>query len=83
MSRDRKAVVNAMLARQDVQSRLLAARAEAVHEAYKNLARYKFFLFGYYAARWVTLNKIVGDRSPNPFGSLVNAARIQLAGEPK
>lgn len=55
--------------------RLKYAREKAERDAIKNLARYKFSNFGYHAARWVTLNKIIGDKKPNPFKYLVDAAR--------
>jgi hypothetical protein len=54
---------------------LRAARAKAATDAIKNLARYKFSMFGYHAARWVTLNAILGDRQPNPFKSFVDLAK--------
>ena len=55
--------------------RLLAARDYAAEDAMKNLARYKFSNFGYHAARWVTLTRIIGDKKPNPFRELVQKAR--------
>ena len=55
--------------------RLKMARHKAEQDAIKNLARYKFSNFGYHAARWVTLNRIIGDKKPNPFKYLVDAAR--------
>ncbi len=51
----------------------------AERDAFKNLARYKFWMFGYFAARWVFLNHILKVKRPNPFKSLVNAARVQMA----
>lgn len=59
--------------------RLKSARDEARVDALKNLGRYKFANFGYYAARWVTLNAILGDKQPNPFKQLVDLAR-QIGG---
>lgn len=58
-------------------SRLKAARDRARVDAIKNLARYKFSNFGYHAARWVTLNAIIGDKQPNPFRSFVALARAK------
>lgn len=58
-----------------IEQRILKARDEAKAKAIDNLARYKFSNFGYYSARWVTLNALVGDKQPNPFKSLVLAAR--------
>ena len=56
-------------------SNIRNARDKAKREAIKNLARYKFSNFGYHAARWVTLNAIIGDRQPNPFKAFVDLAR--------
>jgi len=55
--------------------RLKDATYEAEAEAWKALAKYKFWMFGYYAARWVTLNRLSGDRRPNPFKKLVGMAK--------
>lgn len=55
--------------------RVEAARDRAKADAIKNLARYKFSNFGYHAARWVTLNAILGDKQPNPFKPFVVLAR--------
>ena len=33
---------------------------QAEYEAWKNLARYKFWMFGYFAGRWVYLNRVIG-----------------------
>lgn len=53
---------------------------QAELEAWKNLARYKFWMFGYFAARWVFLNRMLGAKRPNPFKSLVLLARgVMLA----
>jgi hypothetical protein len=57
--------------------RLKEARDQAERDAIKNLQRYKFSNFGYHAARWVTLNRIIGDKKPNPFKHLVDCARAK------
>ena len=49
-------------------------RAEA--EAWKSLARYKFQMFGYWAAIWVHLNRVGKFGYKNPFKSLVKSARV-------
>ncbi len=49
--------------------------AEAERKAIDSLARYKFVMFGYHAAVWVTLNRISGGARPNPFRTLVMKAR--------
>ncbi len=48
---------------------------EACRKAFDSLARYKFQMFGYWAAIWVHLNRIGEFRRPNPFAGLVKAAR--------
>ena len=67
--------VAAIAASDQIIGRLKAARDRARADALKNLARYKFSNFGYHAARWVTLNALIGDRQPDPFGRLVDLAR--------
>ena len=53
----------------------------AYNKAMVNLGRYKFDRFGYYAARWVVLNKIGRDlgildkKERNPFKLLVDTAK--------
>lgn len=48
---------------------------EAEFKAIDSLARYKFVMFGYWAAVWVHLNRISGEKRPNPFKALVQQAR--------
>lgn len=48
-------------------------------KAWDSLARYKFQMFGYWAAIWVHLNRISGERRPSPFSGLVEAARQRNA----
>lgn len=48
---------------------------EAEAKAWESLARYKFQMFGYWAAIWVHLNRISGQQRPNPWSGLVVAAR--------
>ena len=59
-------------------ARVIFAREKAKNDAIKNLARYKFSNFGYHAARWVTLNALIGDRQPNPFRALVDLSKTML-----
>lgn len=47
----------------------------AEQKAFDALARYKFQMFGYWAAIWVHLNRLCEKRKPSPFRSLVNVAR--------
>jgi len=52
---------------------------DAEVKAWKALARYKFILFGYYAAIWVSLRRIEGKKRPNPFKALVELAKQKEA----
>lgn len=58
-------------------ARLRAKKADAVEAAWKALAGYKFWMFGYHAARWVQLNQLDDHKEPNPFRHLVEAAKEQ------
>ena len=50
-------------------------KQEAYERAIDSLSRYKFMLFGYWAAIWVHLNQIDANKEPNPFRQLVEKAR--------
>lgn len=50
---------------------------EAQAKAWDSLARYKFQMFGYWAAIWVHLNRISGLKRRNPFRGVVSVARIE------
>lgn len=56
-------------------SRLAEIKREAFENAIDSLARYKFMMFGYWAAIWVYLNGIDNKKEPNPFRQLVERAR--------
>lgn len=64
--------------------KILDAMENAEAQAWKSLARYKFFLFGYHAARWVNYNALLAkpERRPNPFRSAVRLARQRLHDAP-
>lgn len=59
---------------------ILNRRDAARRSALDSLARYKFLMFGYHAAQWVTLNSLVpkGRRERSPFAPMVRAARAIL-----
>jgi hypothetical protein len=57
--------------------RILAAMAQAERRAWGALGRYKFLMFGYHAAQWVTLAHLVSPQPPNPFTALVIASRAR------
>ena len=48
---------------------------EAEAKAIDSLGRYKFLMFGYHAAGWVNLNKLLDTPEPNPFRFLVQEAK--------
>ena len=54
---------------------------DAQRRAWDALARYKFWMFGYHAARVIYVGSLIarmgGPRLANPFGSLVAAARAE------
>lgn len=54
---------------------LLGELDTAEGRAWQSLSRYKFQMFGYWAAIWVHLNRIGGFRRPNPWADLVLLAR--------
>jgi len=55
------------------------AMIEAESKAWKALAGYKFWMFGYHASQWVLLNRLRHRKSSNPFTQLVTLAREHLA----
>jgi len=50
-------------------------KEEAYVKAIDALARYKFMMFGYWAAIWVYLNRVDTKKENNPFKGLVEKAR--------
>lgn len=62
--------------------RVREAKIDAKHKAIDALARYKFMMFGYWAATWTHLNMLDDYKDRNPFGPLVKEARkLQLEKE--
>lgn len=55
-------------------------KTQAKIKALDSLAHYKFMMFGYHAALWVTLNRLASNNEHNPFSSLVNQARLLRKG---
>jgi hypothetical protein len=49
----------------------------AEEKAWDSLGRYKFQMFGYWAAIWVHLNRLGEFRRPNPWRDMVGLARRQ------
>ncbi len=60
-----------------MQNKLLTEMDEAEHKAWDALSRYKFWMFGYWAAIWIHLNRVSGANRPNPWKGLVKYARKQ------
>lgn len=58
-----------------LEPRLHRDRDDAREKAIDSLARYKFAMFGYWAGIWVHLNRVIGDKQPNPFAELVSKAK--------
>jgi hypothetical protein len=58
-----------------VEQRLVEELDQAEKKAWQSLARYKFQMFGYWAAIWVHLNRISGAKRRNPWRHLVEDAR--------
>ncbi|MBA7585263.1 hypothetical protein ES708_27234 [subsurface metagenome] len=46
--------------------------------AWDSLSKYKFIMFGYHAAIWVTLNRIHRCHQRNPFLDLVKLAKLKI-----
>ena len=59
----------------------MTPKQEAYMKAIDSLARYKFMMFGYWAAIWVHLNHLDGAREASPFKRLVDEARA-MRGQP-
>jgi len=50
---------------------------EAEEKAIDALSRYKFQMFGYWAAIWVHLNRCGNFKRPNPFKDFVQLAKTK------
>ncbi len=51
-------------------------RDVAERKAWDSLARYKFQMFGYWAAIWVHMNRMCAEKKASPFAHLVREARL-------
>ena len=67
-----------MLIPEITQEKVLEELDESEKKAWESLARYKFQMFGYWAAIWVHLNRITGANRPNPWSELVKFARANI-----
>lgn len=59
---------------------LLAAMRDAETKAWEGMRGYKFWMFGYHAARWVNYNQLLppSQRFRSPFRGLVEVADRKL-----
>lgn len=60
---------------------MLNALYEAEVKAWDALSRYKFNMFGYWAAIWVHLNHLSGLKLPNPWKKIVGVAKKEVGSE--
>ena len=60
---------------------ILDALYEAESKAWQALSRYKFQMFGYWAGVWVHLNRLDGQKRPNPWKKLVGIAKKEVGSE--
>ena len=67
-----------MIQNEEIVSNLAVELAEAEAKVWEALGRYKFQMFGYWAAIWVHLNRIGGFNKPNPWRELVQMARAAV-----
>lgn len=65
-----------------IESKIAEQMQDAVQKAWEALSGYKFWMFGYHAARWVQLNRLCGPKNPNPFFDLVQMAREKIDKKP-
>lgn len=56
---------------------ILDGMADAEEKAWKSLAGYKFWQFGYHCGRWVNYNALLNEPRPNPFRETVKLARTK------
>ena len=65
----------------ETSERLIEALYEAEAKAWEALAKYKFWMFGYWAAIWVHLNRLDERKRPNPWKKLVGIAKKEVGSE--
>lgn len=56
---------------------------EAERKAWASLSRYKFQMFGYWAAIWVHLNRVGGFGRSNPWRMLTDMAKVEMKRGPR
>ena len=70
-----KALETKLLEKRDLEIGISNSMADAYGKALDSLGRYKFLMFGYWAAQWVQLNRLLPTPRPNPFSALVKYAK--------
>lgn len=58
-----------------MEEKLQGEKQNAYEQAIDSMTRYKFMMFGYWAAIWVHLNNLSNEKEPNPFKPFVHQAR--------
>ncbi len=59
-------------------NKIIQGMKDAEDKAWEALSGYKFWMFGYHAARWVNYARLLDEKYPNPFNSLVKVARNKV-----
>lgn len=62
----------------EIESKISEQMEDSIKKALEALGGYKFWMFGYHAARWVNYNRLVGGKNGNPFKEFVLLARKML-----
>ena len=58
--------------------KIMEQMKDSEHKAWKALAGYKFWMFGYHAARWINYNNLLDKKQGSPLTALVKLARAKL-----
>jgi hypothetical protein len=62
----------------DYEATIRKMMQDAERKAWEALSGYKFWMFGYHAARWVNYNQLLSKPDPNPFRDAVQLARSKV-----
>ena len=57
---------------------IVEGMADAERKAWEAMSGYKFWMFGYHAARWVNYNHLLPKQEPSPFKDAVHLARRKV-----
>jgi len=61
-----------------VESKILDELSAKETAVWESLSKYKFIMFGYYAAVWVTLDRIHRFYQGNPFLDVMKLAKLKV-----